>query len=38
MVIMNVYYALAVQLLAQAIGGTVINIWGLQFYYKHIVG
>ena len=38
MVIMNVYYVLADQLLAQAIGGMVINTWGPQSYYKHIVG
>ena len=38
MVIMNVYYVLAAQLLAQAIGGTVTNIWGLQFYCKRTDG
>ena len=38
MVIKNVYYVLAAQLLVQVIGGTVTNTWGLQFYYKHIVG
>ena len=36
--IMSVFYALVVLHLAQAIGGTVINIWDQQFYYKPIVG
>ena len=38
MVIMNVYYALAAQLLAQVIGGMGKAIWGLQFYSKRIAG
>ena len=38
MVIMNVYYVLAAQHHAQAIGGTAINTWDPQFYYKLTVG
>ena len=38
MVYMNVLCVLVALLLAQAIGGMVINIWDQQFYYKLIDG
>ena len=36
--IMNAFYVLVVQHLAQVTGGMVINIWALQFYCKPIGG
>ena len=36
--IMNVYYVLAVQRLAQVIGGTEINTWVQRFFYRLIDG